>query len=510
MSGANPPHKWATQYDWDGQRETISRLYWDESRPLTEVMEIMRSQHNFYATGRMYKFRFKKWGLIKNLKADQDEQIRVQAANGAVAAVPLIRGRLPGSKKLKRYITQLGPETVPESAIHASCVRTPASKVQDGMSRSLVALQQGSSSPRLSISGSLNPPDDVRFTQQSLRAVLDYTTNRVHKGIWDVSGDPYEAADHADNWHNKIFQATGMIQRGKLKEGFRLLNICYRNYTNELDTEHPLLIIETYTSVLHLAKIQYDLAQSLVRYIAGLCKIRLGPAHPFTRFWSSLQAMGVEQIRQAVGVIKNAQFDIFEAYFRPAAEFLIIQNVDSARTLHEAGCIPLSTAEAIISRTIQQRRLDTQRPGADDFICWAKLIIALLLIRNARFGPARAVIDDVGAHMHLPDASNEISLFTSYEYRSIRVHLLRGVGAPHAEMVAALRERLDFCLRTVGPGHHYTTRAFAELDELHRQTGEVEAAERLREDFDFAAQWEAVCRKEEQQAACTSEKKNSC
>ncbi|RYP64482.1 hypothetical protein DL770_009195 [Monosporascus sp. CRB-9-2] len=492
MSSANPPHEWATQYDWDAHRETISRLYWDESRPLPEVMEIMRSQHNFYATARMYKFRFKKWGLTKNLKADQEEQIRVQAANGTVAAMPLIRGRLPGSKKLKRYTTQLGPETA-ESAIHALCVRTPASKVQDGMSRSMSALHQGSPSPRLSVSGLLNPPDVLRFTQQSLRAVLDYTTNRVRKGVWDVSGDPYEAVDHADNWHNKIFQATGMIQRGKLKEGFRLLDICYKNYTNELDTEHPLLIIETYTSVLHLAKIQYDLAQSLVRYIAGLCKIRLGPAHPFTRFWSNLQAMGVEQ-----------------AYFRPGAEFLIIQNVDSARTLHEAGCIPLSSAEAIILRTIQQRRLDTQRPGADDFICWAKLIIALLLIRNARFGPARAVIDDVGARMHLLDASNEISLFTRYEYRSLRVHLLRGIGAPHAEMVACHRERLDFCLRTVGPGHHYTTRAFAELDELHRQTGEVEAAERLREDFDFAAQWEAVCRKEEEQAACTSETKTSC
>ncbi|RYP75004.1 hypothetical protein DL771_002652 [Monosporascus sp. 5C6A] len=81
MLGENPPHEWATQYDWDVHREAISRLYWDESRPLPEVMEIMRLQHNFHATARMYKFRFKKWGLAKNLKADQEEQIRVQAAN---------------------------------------------------------------------------------------------------------------------------------------------------------------------------------------------------------------------------------------------------------------------------------------------------------------------------------------------------------------------------------------------------------------------------------------------
>ncbi|RYP50937.1 hypothetical protein DL769_010881 [Monosporascus sp. CRB-8-3] len=211
--------------------------------------------------------------------------------------------------------------------------------------------------------------------------------------------------------------------------------------------------METYIFVLHLAKIQYGLAQSLVRYIAGLCKIGLDLAHSFTWFWSNLQAMDVEKVRQAVGAIMKAQFDILEAYFRPGTEFVIIQNVDSAHTLHEAGCIPLST----------------------------------------RFGPARAVIDDVGARMHPPDASGEISPFTRYEYRSLRVHLLRGVGAPHAEMVACHRVRLDFCLRTAGRGHHYTTRAFAEPDELHRQAGEVEAAERLGEDFNFAAQWKAPC-----------------
>ena len=43
-------HVWAANDDWELHQQTITRLYWDECRPLPEVMEIMRSEHNFHAT----------------------------------------------------------------------------------------------------------------------------------------------------------------------------------------------------------------------------------------------------------------------------------------------------------------------------------------------------------------------------------------------------------------------------------------------------------------------------
>ena len=480
----------------------------------------------------MFKFRFKKWGLAKNLKTEQEEEIRVQAASGGIPAVPLIRGRAPGSKKLKRYVNRLAPEALPQCTSESSSdvnSRSPSASDRGSARGDVCRVQSEGSAlapttpyrqepcpPQLSISALLNPPDDLRLTQQSLRAVLDYTSNRVRKGVWDPTGSPYEAEDHAENWHNKVFQATGMIQRGKYREGFRLLDICYKNYTHQLDAEHPLLIIETYTSVLHLARIELALAHSLVRYLAGLCRIRLGARHPFARFWAALQAMGPAQVRQAVGAVTQAQFALLEDYFAPGAEFLIIQNVDSARTLREAGCIPLSSAESIIERAIRQRRLDTARPGADDFVCWARIVLALVFFRDGRHDLANAVVDDVGACIRAfndprraPRApGDEITLFTEYEYRSMRVHILRARvadadanggdgGAAHRDLAACLRERLDFCLNAGGVGatHHYTTRAFAELEHLYQQAGDIEAAERLRADFDFAAQWEEVCKR---------------
>lgn len=41
---------WATDADWIKHRETITRLYWDENKPLKEVSKIMKEEHDFHAT----------------------------------------------------------------------------------------------------------------------------------------------------------------------------------------------------------------------------------------------------------------------------------------------------------------------------------------------------------------------------------------------------------------------------------------------------------------------------
>ncbi|KAK3934745.1 Clr5 domain-containing protein [Diplogelasinospora grovesii] len=55
------------QEDWDRHRSTITRLYYDEKKHLEEVMAIMESEYRFSATDKMYKTKFKKWGLKKNI-----------------------------------------------------------------------------------------------------------------------------------------------------------------------------------------------------------------------------------------------------------------------------------------------------------------------------------------------------------------------------------------------------------------------------------------------------------
>ncbi|POS76399.1 hypothetical protein DHEL01_v205209 [Diaporthe helianthi] len=53
--------------EWERVRLTIRQLYIDEKKTLSEVSRILGTNHNFYASPKQYKNRFKQWGLWKNL-----------------------------------------------------------------------------------------------------------------------------------------------------------------------------------------------------------------------------------------------------------------------------------------------------------------------------------------------------------------------------------------------------------------------------------------------------------
>ena len=55
-----------TSGDWESHRHTIIQLYMREGRTLNEVMQIMRTQHSFDATVKMYVSRFVLWDVEKN------------------------------------------------------------------------------------------------------------------------------------------------------------------------------------------------------------------------------------------------------------------------------------------------------------------------------------------------------------------------------------------------------------------------------------------------------------
>lgn len=59
--------QYAQDADWARLRDRITALY--EHRTLEEVRSIMKTEHNFWATARMYKSRFREWRVKKNVTA---------------------------------------------------------------------------------------------------------------------------------------------------------------------------------------------------------------------------------------------------------------------------------------------------------------------------------------------------------------------------------------------------------------------------------------------------------
>ncbi|KAH7137592.1 Clr5 domain-containing protein, partial [Dactylonectria macrodidyma] len=60
---------------WDALRPYITKLYFDESWPLKEVVQTIWDKHGFSATPRMYKYRLQKWGLDKKFKEKEVAQM---------------------------------------------------------------------------------------------------------------------------------------------------------------------------------------------------------------------------------------------------------------------------------------------------------------------------------------------------------------------------------------------------------------------------------------------------
>lgn len=50
-------------YDWEAHKDTISRLYVDEDKQVDEILEFMRTHHNFCPSKRAYATQFRRWSL---------------------------------------------------------------------------------------------------------------------------------------------------------------------------------------------------------------------------------------------------------------------------------------------------------------------------------------------------------------------------------------------------------------------------------------------------------------
>ncbi|GAB1312799.1 Clr5 domain-containing protein [Madurella fahalii] len=90
--GGGPPRtKWASEEDFNQHRNVITELYMNTTLPV--LMHTMETQHGFFATPKMYKRRFRSWGLWKH---DRDNSIAGAVRHGsqpyaAQSALTLVR-----------------------------------------------------------------------------------------------------------------------------------------------------------------------------------------------------------------------------------------------------------------------------------------------------------------------------------------------------------------------------------------------------------------------------------
>jgi tetratricopeptide (TPR) repeat protein len=99
-----------TSADWDFYRSTIIRLYRDEDRTLNDVVQIMRIQHHFHATAKMYKIRLAAWDVRKYMtRAEREVACRVMKLNqrtGEISGKVIVRGKERNPNVFLRHMGQ--------------------------------------------------------------------------------------------------------------------------------------------------------------------------------------------------------------------------------------------------------------------------------------------------------------------------------------------------------------------------------------------------------------------
>ncbi|KAI1860529.1 hypothetical protein JX265_009928 [Neoarthrinium moseri] len=455
-----------TGADWDTHRPVITRLYWDEGKPLKEVRAIMANEHGFKATVKMYKVRFKQWGLTKNLSSRRVAHILEAAMDGKPTQLPVIQGRQLGSQRVKRCMQNLA------TAFGATIIPPQTVRKQ---------------SPPIFVSA----PDIMRFPEGCLQAVIDFATGRMDGDSFGLSGPEYPwMEDKSLNvWHNSRMALTKIAEKRNSPLYFSLLNKAFDQYSVAIDRLEPTLVWVSLLCILLLAQVGEDLARTFVEYSARLCAIKLGPVHPLTRLWSMVRCMSVDEVRRAVVVIFEAYFASCQSDVRPGEEVRRVSIVHVARALLRVGAISFETASATI-KNIEKEFKDRCVNTVDaEWYWWCRIFHCQLLYDHRKFDEADGDMPAIGRHLHcgnpdlnFDDIEDEVTVMTYYALKPLILEA-RGLMDEATRYYVASYE---FTKKIRGHSYSRMVSVTASLEGHYRRKGDLEAAERIREEFESA------------------------
>jgi hypothetical protein len=123
-------------------------------------------------------------------------------------------------------------------------------------------------------------------------------------------------------------------------------------------------------------------------------------------------------------------------------------------------------------------------------------MIAFVHRSEGNFEQASAYLDEVEPYVRSP--LEDLTLFTTYEYYNQRCGIAKDhPGTTYEEIKAAFEARLAFARDNAGLNHSFTSIAVAELDWQYGLVNDVEASNKLHDEFDFESSWDVLCKEQD-------------
>ncbi|KAM0558215.1 hypothetical protein ACHAPJ_004900 [Fusarium lateritium] len=306
--------------EWEKKRPVITKLYQEEKRPLKEVMEVLKREHGFTATVKMYKSRIWKWGLDKKLKSDEVLAIliaKTERDSQGKASEFTIRGQPVDLDNINRYIRR-NPGLV--ARFRAGVVPSIQTTIE---------VQCRTPSPTLSHSlpPPPPPPKETSHVEQILTLFRNYFDTSFTNGAWkheyNASCDSHKSGDRSVELFERVVAVFGLVNRSMMiKDEISISTIltpAFESLKEIVASESPVFAVRTAFLLWYLDRHhKQDLLQIVMNYLTGLVPIVLGHDHPMTQIWQIIGSQEFSEHYELSTRLYSSLVPLFEERIGPA------------------------------------------------------------------------------------------------------------------------------------------------------------------------------------------------
>ncbi|KAI1106617.1 hypothetical protein F4804DRAFT_5811 [Jackrogersella minutella] len=476
--------------DWANYRDTITALYLDQNKSLKEVMRVMREDYYFFATEKMYKIRFNKWGLHKKLRAHQVAELLVQRGKRAAVgktSVSFVHGRKIDSDRLNTYLRRVSPARRKElMAILSGRVEmagTSKRSIEDIICRTPSPEPEPELVPRR-----LDAPDSLRLPEECIQIIQNYVGGAFDMSLWQTTGDKdLVFPSRGKTWLDPVSSARQLFVNGFTEQGFRMLRITFDDYGAVIARQDPSLLVETLLALGALLQSGPGLAESFINYSCGMTRIVFGPRHPLHLLFVRLKSADPCSLSRSVGLILESFLQEVQVDSRLKPTYL----ATVYRAMLNSDFMEVSTAQRYMQNLLADLETRVSEPAAtaaqaalNQDAAMLRHHLAWLFDLHNKPTEARAA-----AEMLFATQGEDARLARFSCYNMLRT-LPSSHDVGHEEAVALLRRSLGVCEDLFGRHDNATVTVLASLQNKLRRIGREHEAAGFRADFE--TRWNEV------------------
>ncbi|KAL8857152.1 MAG: hypothetical protein Q9178_006328 [Gyalolechia marmorata] len=286
--------------EWDHYRPIIETTYREQG--LKGLSLVMKRDHGFTASDRMYKTRIQKWKIDKNVKAEEMKAIVRKQAQRSFTGKPSafrVRGVLVPEHKIVRF-------------------RKTAGLLSEEQALSLRATTPPGLVCYTPLCSPLSTPPVLVIPEKAAKLMQEYVLGSFESKIWNI---PYGRilVDASTSTFQRTLPLAFNLPSEDQDKAWQLLEIATACIEPMLKADDPftlkIIIFELLQCCTGFGR--HSFLSPILKHLSEMSTTVKAENHPVSRIFRSLIGLNSPQLKHAFGVIQQTQSDNFAQYLGP-------------------------------------------------------------------------------------------------------------------------------------------------------------------------------------------------